>query len=179
MASKPILLGVIGRPHGVRGLVRVNCHAADPSSLEEYDVLTDGQGRRWSLRWRGEGIAELRNADGQPVVGRDAAQALVNQPLYVEREELPETDEGEFYHTDLIGMDVFEGERALGAVIAVHDFGAGAILEIGQGLMLPFTMACVPVVDVAARRIGVVLPDEIEVPGNIEDSVETETGASA
>jgi len=179
MASKPILLGVIGRPHGVRGLVRVHCHATDPLSLEDYGVLTDGQGRRWTLRWRGEGIAELRDAEGRAVASREAAQALVNQHLFVEREDLPEADEGEFYHTDLIGMDVFEGARALGAVVAVHDFGAGAILEIGRGLMLPFTMACVPMVDMAARRIGVVLPDEIEVPGNIEDSVETDAGVSA
>ncbi|GBQ67203.1 ribosomal RNA small subunit 16S rRNA processing protein RimM [Ameyamaea chiangmaiensis NBRC 103196] len=173
MADTPILLAVIGRPHGVRGLVRVQCHAADPASLEGYDALFDDRGRRWTLRWRGEGIAELRDADGRVLADRDAAQAMVNQRLSVERAALPETDDGEFYHTDLIGLEAFEGDRSWGRVKAVHDFGAGTILEIGAGLMLPFTLACVPVVDLAGGRITVSLPDELEVPGELEDSVET------
>src|SRR4051812_18040318 len=87
VAGKRILMGVIGRPHGVRGLVHVHSYAAE--DLAPYSPLQDEAGRSWTLAWRGDGIAELRDATGRPVPDRTAAEKLVNVQLYVERERLP------------------------------------------------------------------------------------------
>ncbi|MBV1832860.1 ribosome maturation factor RimM [Novacetimonas pomaceti] len=166
-----ILMGVVGRPHGVRGLVHVHSYAAVPEDLARYGAVRDEHGNVWHLSWRGKGIAELRDAAGQAIASREDAQGLVNRRLYVDRAELPEPEEDEFYVADLVGLHVIEQgtvpPRDLGQVRLVHDYGAGVSLEIvgPQGMiLLPFTRACVPVVDMAARRIEVVLPDEIEVP---------------
>nr|WP_220795052.1 ribosome maturation factor RimM [Gluconacetobacter sacchari] len=165
-------MGVVGRPHGVRGLVRVHSYAAVPEDLTAYGTLTDDRGQAWALRWRGDGIAELRDAAGQPVSSREAAQALVNRRLYIARASLPEPDQDEFYFADLIGLAVHErGGDALGRVLVVHDYGAGISLEIGGeghgARILPFTRACFPVIDIEAGRIEAVLPDEVEVQGDL------------
>nr|WP_220790432.1 ribosome maturation factor RimM [Gluconacetobacter takamatsuzukensis] len=175
-------MGVVGRPHGVRGLVRVHSYAAVPEDLTAYGTLTDDRGQAWTLRWRGDGIAELRDAAGQAVASREAAQALVNRRLYIPRASLPEPDQDEFYFADLIGLPVHEqGGGVLGRVLVVHDYGAGVSLEIGgEGrapLILAFTQACFPVIDIAAGRIEAVLPDEVEVQGDL--SAEGEHASSA
>ena len=99
-----ILMGVIGRPHGVRGLVRVTSYADD---LTAYGPLSDAQGRRFVLRWRGEGVAEIAEMVGGAevkVADRTAAERLTNTRLYVDRAQLPEPEEDEFYLADLIGL---------------------------------------------------------------------------
>lgn len=166
MPAERILMGVIGRPHGVRGLVHLHSYTAEPSDLPRYGVLETEQGRRFRLRWKGEGIAEVAEiVEGRSklITSRDEAQGLVNLRLYVPRERLPATAEEEFYQADLLGLEAFDASgRSLGQVSFVHDYGAGTFLEIGA-LLLPFTKACVPVVDVAGGRIEVVVPDEIVV----------------
>ena len=158
-----ILLGVVGRPHGVRGLLHVHSYTADPADLAAYGALTDESGGRWTVAWRGEGVAELRDAAGKPVADRTAAERLVNTKLFIERHRLPEPDGDEFYLADLVGLTAVAPDGAvLGRVDAVHDYGAGASLEIGA-LFLPFTRACVPEVDIAAGRLVVVPPTEIVV----------------
>lgn len=168
MPEPLILLGVIGRPHGVRGLAHVHSYTAEAEALPRYGVLTDDRGRQFRLRWKGEGIAEIAQiVEGKrvPVSTRDAAQALVNTRLYVPRERLPAPDEDEYYLADLIGLDATDDRgRSLGRIDAVHDYGAGASLEIGP-LLVPFTRACVPVVDIAGRRVVVAPPAEILAPG--------------
>jgi len=168
MDARRILLGVVGRPHGVRGWVRVHSYAADPASLARYGTLTDDRGRSFRLRWRAEGIAELAEImDGKrvPVADRTEAEKLVNTRLYVQRDRLPPPDEDEYYLADLIGLLAVTADgRELGRVSAVHDYGAGASLEIGQQL-LPFTRACVPEVDLAAGRLTVVPPVETDARG--------------
>ena len=161
MPETRILMGVVGRPHGVRGQVHVHCYASDPASLAAYGPLTDEAGRRWSVEWRGAGVAALRDDGGRLVADRTAAEALVNVRLYVDRERLPEPEEEEFYLADLIGLAAFDADGvSLGSVSAVHDYGAGASLEIGA-LLVPFTKACVPVVDMAGGRVVVCLPGEV------------------
>ncbi len=103
-----ILLGVIGRPHGVRGLVRVVSHTEDPAALAGYGPLTDERGRRWTLAWRGEGIAELRDEAGRSVADRNEAEALVNLRLYADRDRLPRRRQDEFYLADLIGLSAVD-----------------------------------------------------------------------
>jgi len=162
-----ILLGVIGRPHGVRGLSHVHAYSADAASLTRYGALHDGQGNLFRLRWRGEGVAELsRVVDGKRVAiaSRDEAQRLVNTRLYVARARLPKPAEDEFYLSDLIGLAAVGPDGvALGTVSAVHDYGAGASLEVGL-LLVPFTRAAVPEIDLVAGRVTVVPPAEVAVP---------------
>jgi 16S rRNA processing protein RimM len=96
------------------------------------------------------------------VADRNAAERLVNIKLYVPRERLPAPDEpDEFYHADLIGLAVVDrAGQKLGTVIAVHNFGAGDLIEVrpdagGKTELLPFDDAHVPMVDVAAGKIVV------------------------
>jgi 16S rRNA processing protein RimM len=173
MAARRILLGVIGKPHGVRGLARVVSYADDPADLTSYGELFDDQGRRFVLTWAAEGVAGIAEVvDGKkvPVRDRDAAQALTNTRLYVRREDLPQAGEDEFYLADLIGMRAVDSEgRELGNVALVHDYGGGASLEItgaAAPVLVPFTRKSVPVVDLAAGLVTVVKPHELEAPGD-------------
>ncbi len=180
MPNPLILLGVIGRPHGVRGLVRVVSYTADPSDLTAYGVLSDAQGRQFDLVWRAAGTAEISEViDGRrvKVASREAAETLTNVKLFVARGKLPPPDEDEFYFSDVIGLTAVDaGGTAVGIVTVVHDYGAGASIEIeraGQSpLMLPFTRACVPEVDTKAGRIVVMPPDEILVPDDSREAAE-------
>jgi 16S rRNA processing protein RimM len=182
MDQRRILLGVIGRPHGVRGLVHVHSHTADPADLTAYGDLSDAKGRRFVLRWRGEGVAEVSVVvDGVPVPvkDRDDAAKLTRTELFIDRGRLPPAEEDEFYLSDLVGLAAFDGTgKQLGKVALVHDYGAGASLEIegeGRPIIVPFTRACVPMVDIAAGRVEIVPPDEIDVPN--ADNADTEHAA--
>jgi len=180
--NERILLGVIGRPHGVRGLLHVHSYTADPADLTEYGVLVSEQGRRFRLRWRGEGIAEVFEVIDRKrvaVATREAAVALVNTRLYIPRDKLPPPAEEEFYQADLIGLEAFDAQGiSLGKVVQVHDYGAGTFLEIGTRL-LAFTKACVPVVDIAGGRIEVEFPIEIEVKPEAQAAAASDLDAEA
>ena len=169
MSGKRILVGEIGRPHGVRGLVKLRSFTADPAAIAGYGPLTDEAGvRRFGITLLAEGLARVEG-----VADRDAAARLTGTKLYVERERLPPPEEEEFYLIDLIGLraETEAGER-LGLVREVEDHGAGTflVLEGPPERMLPFTRAVVPVVDLAGGRIVVVLPDEVVVPPQAEDA---------
>jgi 16S rRNA processing protein RimM len=178
MPDNRIQVGVIGRAHGVRGLVRVTSHTADPANLTEYGPLSDAAGHVYVLRWKSEGVAEVsRMVDGVPVkvTNRAVAEKLTNTKLFIDRSALPPPDEDEFYLADLIGLAVVDPRGVpLGSVSVVHDYGAGASLEIARPgappVLLPFTAACVPTVDIAAGRLVAVLPDEVVVPPAAEET---------
>jgi 16S rRNA processing protein RimM len=166
-----IQLGVIGRAHGVRGLVKVTSHTADPADLIAYGPLSDAKGQVYALRWVAEGVAEVsRIVDGAPVkvTDRAAAEKLTNIKLFIDRAALPPAGEDEYYLTDLFGLTVLDTTgRTIGSVAVVHDYGAGASLEIERPgavpLLIPFTAACVPTVDLANGRLVLVEPDEVVV----------------
>ncbi|HBK09428.1 MAG TPA: 16S rRNA processing protein RimM [Acetobacteraceae bacterium] len=177
MPNSRIQLGVIGRAHGVRGLVKITSHTADPADLTAYGPLSDAEGRFYALTWKAEGVAEVaRIVDGVPVkvTDRNQAEKLTNTRLFIDRSALPPPDEDEYYLTDLIGLTaVNAADKTLGTVSVVHDYGAGASFEIvgdGATLIIPFTAACVPTVDIAAGRLVVVLPDEVIVPSEAEEA---------
>ena len=118
-------------------------------------------------------VASAREANGhlvatlKGITTREEAERLNGIELYVAREELPDTDEDEYYHADLIGLAaVTPADQPLGRVVAIHNFGAGDIIEIapphGATLLLPFTNAVVPTVDLAGGRVVIELPEEIE-----------------
>ena len=172
MPASRILLGVIGRPHGVRGLVRVTSYADPPEALASYGPLEAEDGRRFTLRWVGAGVAELaelRDGAAVKLADRTAAERLTNLRLSVPRERLPAPEAEEFYLADLVGLAAVDAAgTALGTVVALHDYGAGASLEIarpdGPPLLVPFTRAAVPEVDVAEGKLVVVAPEVVEIP---------------
>lgn len=162
-----ICVAQIGGPHGIRGEVKLKSFTADPMAVKDYGLLESEDGSaRFALETvrpaKGHLIARLRGVDD-----RSAAERLTNLELFVPRERLPAPAADEFYHADLIGLDAVDRDgTAVGRVVAVHDFGAGAILELqpvagGPTAMLPFTETFVPSIDVAGRRI-VVAPPEAE-----------------
>lgn len=155
MPRAMVLLGEIGRPHGVRGLVRVRSFTAAADSLTAYGPLTDEAGARvFALTLLAPDLARIEG-----VADREAAQRLTGTRLYVARDRLPPpADPDEFYLSDLEGLAAFgEDGAVLGRVEAVEDHGGGPFLVVGPHL-IPFTRACVPVVDVAAGRVVVVPP---------------------
>jgi 16S rRNA processing protein RimM len=162
MPSDRILVGEIGRPHGVRGLVRVQSFTADPADIATYGPLTDQAGGVvYKLEWLGGGLARIAG-----VTDRDVAAKLTGTRLYLPRERLPQPEEEEFYLADLVGLAVRDtAGAALGQVRSVEDFGAGSFLTVvdeqGRETLLPFTKAVVPVVDVASGHLVVNPPEAI------------------
>jgi 16S rRNA processing protein RimM len=166
MANR-ICVAQIGAAHGVHGEVRLWTFTTDPMAVTQYGPLQTEDGERSfeidAVRpAKGHLVAKLRGIED-----RNAAERLTNIKLFVLRERLPETEAGEFYHADLIGLRVEDEDgNEIGAVIAVYNFGAGDILEIqppgGGAMMLPFTETVVPEVDIKGGRIVVVLPAELE-----------------
>jgi 16S rRNA processing protein RimM len=138
--------------------------------LTDYGPLTDQSGRRLKLRWVAAGIAEISEQAADKVVkiaDREAAERLTNTQLFVDRDRLPAPEPDEYYLADLIGLPAFAPNgAALGVVSSVHDYGAGASLEVsgkaGGSFLVPFTAACVPEIDVQLRHLVVVPPDEID-----------------
>ncbi len=162
-----VCVAQIGAPHGVRGEVRLWTFTEDPMAVVQYGPLETEDGARTfeitSLRRAKDHLVmRLRGVDD-----RDAAERLTNVKLFVPRERLPAPEEDEFYHADLIGLAAVDSDgNQLGKITAVHNFGAGDLLEIqppaGVAMLLPFTDAAVPTVDLKGGRVVVVPPDEKE-----------------
>lgn len=162
-----ICVARIGAPHGVRGAVRLWAFTEDPLALEDYGALTTQDGARSfeisSLRAAKDHL--VATLDG--VNDREGAVKLNGVELYVARDALPPSGDGEYYHADLIGLAAINAAgEALGRIVAMHNFGAGDIIEIappqGPTLLLPFTDAVVPTVDLAHGHVVIVTPGEIE-----------------
>jgi 16S rRNA processing protein RimM len=163
-------MGVVGAPHGVRGAIRIKSFTDDPRAVAQYGALEDESGeRRFTLHItgtaNGEGMVIARLSG---VADRDAAEALRGLRLYAPRAALPAPAKDEFYHADLIGLRAMtrEGED-LGRIVALRNFGAGDILEIapkagGETVLLPFTKAVAPEIDIAGGRIVIAPPRVIE-----------------
>jgi 16S rRNA processing protein RimM len=157
----------IGAPHGVRGAVKLWTFTEDPFAITRYGPLSTRDGTRafevaQAREGKGHLVATLKG-----VTSRNEAERLNGLELYVAREKLPATDGDEYYHADLIGLAaVTTADEPLGKVIAIHNFGAGDIIEIapprGATMLLPFTNAVVPTIDIAGGRVVIELPAEIE-----------------
>jgi len=170
MGEPRVCVGVIKGAHGVRGLVRVKPFTEVPEDIAAYGPVGDETGTRLyrlSISSRAKDTLLVRI---EGIGDRDQARALAGTRLYVPRAALPEVEEPEtFYHADLIGLRAEDRDgRPLGRVKAVHNFGAGDILELegggqdrGGGMMLQFTRAIVPLVDLAGGRVVIEPPAEI------------------
>ncbi len=164
-----VLVGRFGAAHGVKGEIRLKSFTQDPAAIGDFTALQDETGTR---KFRIEHLRHIRDdlfvARLSGVRDRNVVEALTNVDLYVARTDLPPPDEDEFYHADLIGLRAELADGTLyGTILRVLNFGAGDILEIapteGETVLLPFTKAVVPRVDIAGKRVVVELPDEIEV----------------
>ena len=166
-APAQVCIARIGAAHGVRGAVKLWTFTEDPFAVKRYGPLSTKDGARQfevtsAREAKGHLVAQLKG-----ITTRDEAERLNGIELYVPREKLPATDEDEYYHADLIGLAaVTTADEALGRVVAIHNFGAGDILEIapphGATMLLPFTNAVVPTVDIAGGRVLIELPQEVE-----------------
>ncbi len=165
--EKKICVARIGAAHGVRGAVKLWTFTEDPLAVKAYGPLSTADSARVFE------IAQLREAKDHLVVTfrgvttRSEAERLNGIELHVAREKLPATDEGEYYHADLIGLAaVTSNDEPLGRVVAIHNFGAGDIIEVapasGPTMLLPFSNAVVPTVDIQGGRVVIELPGEIE-----------------
>jgi 16S rRNA processing protein RimM len=163
----PICVARIGAAHGVRGAVKLWTFTEDPLAVTRYGPLATKDGARQfevtsAREAKGYLVATLKG-----VATREEAERLNGVELFVAREKLPVASENEYYHADLIGLAaVTASDEPLGRVVAIHNFGAGDIIEIappqGATMLLPFSNAVVPSVDLAGGRVVIELPGEIE-----------------
>jgi 16S rRNA processing protein RimM len=165
--AERVCVAQIGAPHGIKGEVRLWSFTADPASVAGYGPLESEDG---TLRFE---IEAVRPAKGHLVArlsgvrDRDAAERLTNLRLYVPRERLPPPEPDEFYHADLIGLRAQDRDGTeLATIVGIHDFGAGDLLELlppgsSSTVLMPFTAATVPVVDIAGGRIVIDPPEDL------------------
>lgn len=172
----PILVGVIGAPQGIRGEVRVKPYTEDPAALADYGVLHDAKGERYEvLSARPNGNVVVLRLLG--VNDRNQAEALRGIELFIDRASLPddELEEDEFFQSDLEGLEAFDaGGKSWGIITAIFDFGGGDLLELrgenGKSVVIPFSLAAVPEIDIEAGRILV----DPEAAGLLDDGSEAQ-----
>ena len=173
-----VCLGAIAAAHGIKGEVKIKTFTADPLNIGAYGPLSDESGTR-SFR-----LTQLRApgaAAGDSVViariegvnDRTGAEALRGLRFYVARDALPAAEPGEYYHHDLIGLAVvLQSGEPLGKVVALHNFGAGDLLEVARdgasSVMVPFTDGIVPVVDIPGGKVVIDPPDGLFDEGPVE-----------
>jgi 16S rRNA processing protein RimM len=168
-----ILLAAVTGAQGLKGEVKAKLFTATPDALPRYGVLHTKSGRKLKI------TAFRPTKEGEAVIAfegvrdRDAAEALKGVELFVDRAALPQPDEDEFYHADLIGLEVRDSEgRVLGRVSALHNFGASDVLEFvradGDSVHLAFTKETVPVINVAEGFVVVAVPEDDEDNDHVE-----------
>lgn len=164
--AQRILLGRIVGAHGIRGDIVIDSYTGEAGDIAAYGPLETEDGARHLevsvIRVTPKGVV----ARVAGVSDRTTAEALKGTALYASRERLPAAGEGEYYHADLVGLRAEDtAGHLVGTVVAVQNYGAGDLLEVrleGQRIteLIPFVHAFVPVVDVAAGRVVVVLPTD-------------------
>lgn len=187
--ERRVCLAAVAGAQGVRGLVKLKTFTERPEDALAYGALQDEPGER-IFRMTAKGRSKgLLVAAIEGVADRDAAAALRGTRLYVDRAVLPPTEEEEYYHADLLGLEVRNREGlTLGRVRAIYDFGAGDVIEVrgedGRISVLPFTRQVVPEVDLAGGRLVADPPAETlagapeETPGETPDETPEGTGQS-
>lgn len=172
MAQDVLLAAVIGA-QGLKGEVKAKLFTAAPDALPRYGVLHTKAGRKLKIT----AFRSLKPGEAviafEGISDRNQAEALKGTELFVERAALPQPAEEEFYHADLIGLEVRDSEgRTLGKVIALHNFGASDVLEFarsdGDSVHLAFTRETVPQIHVADGYIVVAVPEDDEENDHVE-----------
>lgn len=154
-----VIVGAIAGAFGVKGEVRLKSYCADPAAIADYTPLFTADGRSFPTVVLTGSAANALIARVDGIVTKEDADALKGTDLYADRTKLPSLPDDEFYHADLIGLAVFDtGGNDLGHVKSVMNHGATDLLEIHKPgykttVLLPFTQAAVPTVDLTAGRI--------------------------
>jgi 16S rRNA processing protein RimM len=168
MSDELICIGAIAGAFGVSGEVRLKSFCSEPTDIAAYGDLRTEDGLRQFHITLTRPVAGGLGARIAGITTKEAADALRGTSLFVPRERLPALPDDEFYHADLIGLSAHDtGGALLGKVTAIHNHGAGDIIEISpvdhkSALLLPFTRAIVPNVDLSARLMVVNLPEDSE-----------------
>ena len=163
-----ICVGAIAGSFGVQGEVRLKSFCADPEAIATYGTLWTEDGARSFTVKLTRPVSGGLGARLSGVATKEQADALKGVSLYADRDRLPSLPDDEFYHADLIGLTVQDtGGVAVGTIRAIHNHGAGDILEIyapgrKTALLLPFTLANVPTVDLAAGKVVADIPEGLE-----------------
>lgn len=164
--NEKIVVGTIAGAYGVQGEVRIKSFCATPEDIETYAPLTGADGRAYHLSI----LRQIKNGFAARIVEittKEEADACKGTELFADRTQLPSLPDDEYYHADLIGLDVVDtGGTALGRVKSVQNHGADDLLDVqkpgsSETFLLPFTRAAVPTVDLEARRIVADPPDGI------------------
>ena len=156
--DKWVCVAAIAGAFGVKGEVKLKSFTAKPEDCVQYGPLYNEAGQLVLTPASHRFVKKSIAVKADEIKTREDAEALKSTKLYVKRSSLPETGEDEFYFTDLVGLDVksTDGKR-MGKVVAVHEFGAGDMLEIkpkdNASFFHPFTKLDVPKVDIAAGRL--------------------------
>lgn len=168
---RDVLLAAVIGAHGLKGEVKVKTFTEAPDALTRYGTLHLKDGRKLDIAHvhatkPGEAIVAFKG-----VGDRTAAEYLKGEELFVSRAMLPALEAQEFYHADLVGLNAEDAEgRMLGKVHAIHNFGAGDVIEIarpdGDTVLLAFTRDNVPTIDLEAGRIVIAVPEEVEAGGH-------------
>lgn len=164
-----VLMGQVGAAHGIKGEVRIKSFTEKPLDLAAYSpLLTNKAGQTITIK-KARLQKDMLVAILAESQSRNDAEALNGTKLYVPRESLPQTeDDDEFYYTDLVGLKARtpEGE-ALGAVVAVQNYGAGDVLEVrpqkGPTNLYPFTKQGVPTIKLDEGYLVIAPPVEVVV----------------
>jgi 16S rRNA processing protein RimM len=172
LAREVLLAAVIGA-QGLKGAVKVKLFTETPEALPSYGPLRDARGRRYEITAFRPGKPGEAVISFSGIADRASAEALKGAELFIARAALPAAAEEEFYHADLIGLDAQDSEgRMLGKVAALHNYGAGDVMEIarpdGDSILLAFTRETVPTIDIAGGRIVVAVPEDDEDTDHVE-----------
>jgi 16S rRNA processing protein RimM len=170
---REVLLAAVIGAQGLKGAVKAKIFTAAPDALTRYGVIFDRHGRRFEITAVRPGKPGEAVMSFQGIESREAAEALKGIQLFVAREKLPAAGQEEFYYADLIGLEARDGEaRVLGKVAAIHNFGAGDVIEIGRSdgdsVLLAFTRETVPVIDIPGGHIVVAVPEADEENDRVE-----------
>ncbi|MEM6589195.1 MAG: ribosome maturation factor RimM [Pseudomonadota bacterium] len=157
--SERVCIGAIAGAFGVKGEVRLKSFTAQPEDIAAYGPLQSEDGTKsFEVTLTGQAKGALvGRLSGVPT--KEVADRMRGLRLYVDRAKLPEPEDDEYYHADLIGLAVFDtGGAELGRVKAVHNHGASDLLEVdpvdgGASVLLPFTLDAVPTIDISTGRI--------------------------
>jgi 16S rRNA processing protein RimM len=161
--TRLVLLARIAGAHGIKGHVKLQCFASDPRNLSAYGALQTGDGRAITVS-KLKAAGSFFIADLKEVKDRNAAEALGGTELFIARQQLPPPKDGEFYLFDLIGKSVSAGGEVLGEVAGVQNYGAGDLLELNHGALIP-----VAFVKIVGADIEVDLPENFLAPASYED----------
>jgi 16S rRNA processing protein RimM len=171
--SRDVLLAAIIGAQGLQGAVKVKIFTATPDALTRYGALHDANGRRFEITAFRPGKAGEAVVSFQGITERAVAEALKGTQLFIARTALPAAGHDEFYHADLIGLEAQDSEgRVMGKVAAIHNYGAGDVIEIarpdGDSVLLAFTADNVPTIEIALGRILVAVPEDDEDNDHVE-----------